>query len=120
MRKSYIFCVLIIILIHSCGPKENPNVYIINESSVEYEKVYIRSSAALDSTYLGALGYGEELKGQFVITDSVPSDGCFMVIAIRSSGLVHRECMGYYTNSSSLNRGFRLTLKDDSTMIESS
>lgn len=102
----------------SCTYKKNPDIIIVNESSTVFENVFIHSVHSNDSTNLGSLGVGERLKGSFVNTDPNPTDGCYVVSATNANGRQVYECIGYYTNGSSLNRGFQLTIKDDTTLTK--
>ncbi|MGW8124182.1 hypothetical protein ACV07N_16100 [Roseivirga echinicomitans] len=118
MNRTIILNIISLFAFTGCTYKKNPDIIIVNESSTVFENVFIHSVHSSDSTNLGSLGVGERLKGSFVNTDPNPTDGCYVVRAVSRSGRQVYKCIGYYTNGSSLNRGFQLTIKNDTSITK--
>lgn len=119
MKKSYVLYLILSTMVFGCGPKENPDIIIINESDRAFKNVFIRPLGSKDSIDLGALNIMTRLKGSFIMSDEDYFDGCYIVNAIAENGSDVQKCIGYYTNGGSLNRGFRFTIRNDTVLLDS-
>ena len=106
-------------ILSGCGYKSQPDIILLNNSSTSFKAIYTSTSGSADSVNIGSLSVGKELKSRFLIDDSDTSDGCYFTRALGNDGRVVTKCFGYYTNGSSLNRGFKLIIKNDTLLIDS-
>lgn len=106
-------------ILTSCGYKRQPDLILLNNSSTSFEAIYTSTSGSTDSVNIGSLSVGKELKSRFSIDDLDTSDGCYFIRALGDDGRVITKCFGYYTNGSSLNRGFKLIIENDTLLIDS-
>lgn len=118
MKKSQFFLCLFWITA-SCNFVENPKITVVNESDKVFREVFIYTSNSFNEPKaLGVLKNGETLKSEYVFKNNTSGDGTYCLELIDENGNEIKKCFGYYTNGSSLNRAFEITILNDTTLIK--
>ena len=102
----------------SCLPRNEPKIFIENKANITLDSIKIFTSSSLPTVFY-LIKNNEKVKGKVLFDKKNKGDGCYEIEVFQKDILINYQCFGYYTNGSSLNREFRMTIKKDTIIINS-
>lgn len=104
------------LLLVSCI-KDEPDVLLINSSTIAYDSALIFVSEDHQTVFRN-IKIDSRHAGSIRFDTTVIGDGCYQLEIYAKGELKHQKCFGYYTNGASLNRSFEIKIQRDSVLIQ--
>tara|TARA_R110000868_G_scaffold411447_4_gene704015 strand:+ start:284 stop:637 length:354 start_codon:yes stop_codon:yes gene_type:complete len=116
MKK--LLSIIIIVFFSSCTPINEPKLIIENNSKITFDSIKVFTSISFPTIFY-SLKPNQKAKGKVLFDVSKQGDGCYKIVIYSKGDIFKKECFGYYTNGSSLNRKFNITIEKDTIKVTS-
>jgi hypothetical protein len=108
--------ILSLIFFNSCIPVNEPELIIENNSNITFDSIKVFTTIKLPIVFY-SLKPNQKAKGNILFDKSKQGDGCYKIVIYSKGNIFKKECFGYYTNGSSLNRKFSIKIEQDTIKV---